>query len=205
MRAERSETFNLRECFYPANLLTLGRLGLLPLTLAYLRQPKKQRQAFLCLGLAMLTDLVDGSLARHMGQVSRLGEILDPLADKVVLNSVCIVMCQTQQFPCWMTLMLLLRDGGILLSAFLLYQRRAYVATSLKMGRITTTTLTAALFLYLLDGPRSGKPVLYLTLLPFFLSIWQYSQRYRLLMRAAEEAERLKKESLKAEILSPLA
>jgi CDP-diacylglycerol--glycerol-3-phosphate 3-phosphatidyltransferase len=168
----------LRELWYPANIVTLARLLLLPPTLRYLSHPDTRYQAFGCLALAMVTDMLDGSLARWRNEESNLGKMLDPLADKLLLNSVAIALSRRHGFPRWGVGLLLFRDLGIVIAALLVMRHREQVTSSLSMGKATTVALTVALLLYSIDGERSGKPALFVALVPFALSFWQYGRQF---------------------------
>jgi CDP-diacylglycerol--glycerol-3-phosphate 3-phosphatidyltransferase len=166
-----------RELLYPSNLLTIGRLLLVGPTLYLLNRPDRRRAALACLAVAMLTDAVDGPIARSRGEVSRLGEILDPISDKLLIDGAAIILSRTRGFPWWVTALLLFRDLGILTAAALLIRRRSHITTAASAGKLTTALLTVSALLYLADGPRSGRPVLYLALVPFGLSFLQYGRR----------------------------
>ncbi len=183
MPIDVTRVLRTRELRYPANWLTLVRLLLLPPTIAYLRRPDGRLPALLCMGTALLTDAVDGPLARYREEVSPLGKVLDPIADKLVLNITMLTLVRTRAFPRWFVVLLLIRDIGILLAGLLIYRRRAQVATAKPAGKATTVVLTLAVLLYTADGPRSGRPVLYLALVPFALSFWQYGKLFIKLMR----------------------
>jgi CDP-diacylglycerol--glycerol-3-phosphate 3-phosphatidyltransferase len=171
------DTIEPRELLYPSNLLTIGRLLLVAPTLMLLRRPERRREALACLALAMLTDAVDGPIARARGEVSRLGEIVDPIADKLLIDGSAIILSQTRGFPWWVTGLLLFRDLGILASAILLIKRRGHITTAASAGKLSTALLALAALLYLADGPRSGKPALYVAMVPFGLSFFQYGRR----------------------------
>ena len=171
-----------RELFYPSNLLTISRLLLLPLTLAYLSRPERRRAALACLALTMLTDAVDGPIARSRGEVSQLGELLDPIADKLVLDSTALVLSRTRGFPWAVTWLLIFRDVGIILAALVVFSRRASITSAQSSGKLTTVALTAATLCYIADGPRSGRPALWLAMIPFGLSFVQYGARFIRLM-----------------------
>ncbi|NTW01473.1 MAG: CDP-alcohol phosphatidyltransferase family protein [Oscillochloris sp.] len=176
---------HVRELLYPSNVLTISRLLLLPLTLTYMSRPERRREALACLALTMLTDAVDGPLARSRGEVSRLGELLDPVADKLVLDSTALVLSRTRGFPWLVTGLLLFRDIGILLAALVVLGRRAKITTAQSSGKATTVALTVATLCYVADGPRSGKPALWLAMIPFGLSFVQYGVRFVRMMRDA--------------------
>lgn len=171
-------TIEPRELLYPSNLLTFGRLLLVVPTLAFLRRPERRREALVCLALAMLTDAVDGPIARSRGEVSRLGELLDPVADKLLIDGAAVILSQTRGFPWWVTGLLIFRDLGILAAAVLLIRRRAHITTAASAGKLTTAMLALAALLYLADGPRSGRPALYAAMVPFSLSFLQYGRRF---------------------------
>jgi CDP-diacylglycerol--glycerol-3-phosphate 3-phosphatidyltransferase len=175
--------FHPREFLYPSNMLTLSRLLLLPPTLLALSRPNRRRMALACLALIMLTDAVDGPIARARGEVSRLGELLDPIADKLVLDSTALILSRTRGFPWWVTGLLIFRDMGILAAGALVLRRRAQLTTAQISGKATTLALTAATLCYIADGPRSGQPALWLAMLPFALSFVQYGRRFIELMR----------------------
>jgi CDP-diacylglycerol--glycerol-3-phosphate 3-phosphatidyltransferase len=176
-----------KELLYPSNILTLSRLLLLPPTLIFLSRPGRRRAALVCLALTMLTDVADGPIARSRGEVSRLGELLDPVADKLVLDSTAFVLSRTRGFPWWVTGLLLFRDVGILLAALVVLRSRARITTAQASGKLTTVALTAATLCYIADGPRSGRPALWLAMIPFGLSFVQYGARFVQLMRGGLE------------------
>lgn len=78
--------------------------------------------AIAAFAIAALSDAVDGYIARHFNQRSRLGQILDPLADKLLLLSAIITLSFThwpQQFPLWFPLLVIFRDLAAIGGAFL--------------------------------------------------------------------------------------
>ena len=58
-----------------------------------------------------------------------------------------------------------------------MFRRRAQIAAAHPAGKATTLALALAMLLYLADGPRSGKPVLYAALLPFGVSVAVYGRK----------------------------
>lgn len=176
MPAQYRDAFQLREFAYPSNLLTLARLLLLPAALRYARQPDRRMRALALFGVAMGTDAIDGPIARMRGEVSALGKVLDPIADKLLIDSTAIVLSQAHGFPWWITRSLLLRDAAILLGSLVVYRTHAQINVAHPTGKLATLALAAAMLLYLADGPRSGKPALYVALLPFGASMAVYAK-----------------------------
>lgn len=188
MPAQFRHAFHLREFLYPSNLLTLARLLMLPAALRAMQQPDGRWRALSALGIAMVTDALDGPVARWRHEVSPLGQVLDPIADKLMLDLTALTLSRTRTFPWWATALLLGRDLGIVLGGILLYRHKSEISVAHPAGKATTLALTAALLLYIADGPRSGKPALYIAMTPFALSLLIYAQRLlRLLKPSSSE------------------
>jgi CDP-diacylglycerol---glycerol-3-phosphate 3-phosphatidyltransferase len=175
--------FDLHQFIYPANLLTFARLLMLPAALRYMRQPDDRWCAIGVLAAAMLSDALDGPIARRRHEVSPLGKVLDPIADKILIDATAIALSQMRGFPWWATGALLVRDAGILLGAAFVFRRRAEITVAHASGKATTLALTATMLLYIADGPRSGRPALYLSLLPFGYSIAHYLWQFKAYIR----------------------
>lgn len=175
--------FEPREFAYPANILTFLRLLLVPPTVAAMRRPDGARQAALLLAIAMLTDALDGPIARRRGEVSRLGQLLDPIADKLLIDLSALALAERRGFPRWMVGLLLFRDAGIVVCALLVLRRNAQITLSKWTGKAATVGLTVAIILYIIDGPRSGRIALAATLPAFVLSFFQYSRQFLRLIR----------------------
>jgi CDP-diacylglycerol--glycerol-3-phosphate 3-phosphatidyltransferase len=178
MPAKLRHAFAPREFAYPANLLTLSRLLLLPFAIYYMRREDGRWRALGIFGGAMATDMLDGPVARMRHEVSPLGQVLDPIADKLMIDAAAITLSQTRAFPWWATGLLLARDLAILLGSLFVYRRHAQISVADPAGKATTVALAGAMILYLADGPRSGKPALYLALLPFGASLVVYARKF---------------------------
>jgi cardiolipin synthase len=75
------------------NLLTLSRIGVIPvLLLLYLNQPWTRWAALFLFIAAGVTDWLDGYLARNRGQMSAIGRFLDPIADKLLVSAVIFLL-----------------------------------------------------------------------------------------------------------------
>ncbi|MEN9934372.1 MAG: hypothetical protein RLZZ387_951 [Chloroflexota bacterium] len=177
VRAKLRHAFKLREFTYPANLLTIARLLMLPATIRAVLHPEQRWRALSLLGIAMATDAVDGTLARRRQEVSPLGKFLDPVADKLMINTTALALTRSHGFPWWAAAILVGRDLAIILGGALIYRRRAEIAVAHPAGKLTTLSLTVSMLLYIADGPRSGKPALYLSLVPFAVSIVVYARK----------------------------
>lgn len=99
----------LGQFFYPSNQLSLLRLVFIPFVILAILYGK-YGTAFLLILIAGLTDGMDGLLARRLGQQTKLGSILDPLADKLLLNSAFVALGVAQLLPLWLVILVLSRD-----------------------------------------------------------------------------------------------
>lgn len=81
-----------------ANLLTLFRIAAIPVVVVmfYADIPNARPIAAVLFGIAAITDLIDGYVARHFNQMSRFGEFLDPVADKLMVVIVLVMLVQAQ-------------------------------------------------------------------------------------------------------------
>ncbi len=98
------------------NALTLGRIFLIPLVVVVLLTKQMHGWAFWGAGLflaAALTDLLDGYLARKRGQVTTLGRLLDPIADKLLISSALISLVQLGIAPAWMVVIIIGREFAV--------------------------------------------------------------------------------------------
>src|SRR3990172_8575216 len=96
----------LGQFFYPSNQLTLLRLVFIPFVILSILYGQ-YRSAFILVLIAGLSDGMDGLLARRLGQQTTLGKILDPLADKLLLNSCFAALAATRLIPLWLVILVL--------------------------------------------------------------------------------------------------
>ena len=92
-----------------------------------------------------ITDLLDGYLARKLNQVSELGKIIDPLADKIAVGAIAILMFINGLIPLWFIAVVLIRDILILAFGLILKSRKKIVLMSNYPGKIAVFTIGLAL------------------------------------------------------------
>jgi cardiolipin synthase len=132
------------------NILTLLRLAIIPFIVINL-VGGNYRWALGLFVLAGLTDFLDGGLARILKQRTQLGQYLDPIADKMLLSTLFLVLSIVHKIPWKYTVLVFSRDVSILVVAGLLF-----LTTNLRnfrpsiFGKINTTAQIAAVFFVLL-------------------------------------------------------
>jgi CDP-diacylglycerol---glycerol-3-phosphate 3-phosphatidyltransferase len=100
------------------NYITLGRIIIVPLLVVVLLTPAGENWfgingyalAIVIFLIASLTDILDGQLARRRNQVSDLGKLLDPIADKLLVSAALIVLVEKHLAPSWSVVVILGRE-----------------------------------------------------------------------------------------------
>src|SRR6266705_700517 len=110
----------LRQLFTAANQLTLIRLIIIPFIIINIVD-SNYRWALILLVLAGLSDGLDGLLARTLHQQTRLGQYLDPIADKLLLSTLFLVLSILHRIPWKYTVLVFGRDIAILVTSAVLY------------------------------------------------------------------------------------
>ena len=135
------------------NLLSAIRLAGVPVFLWLVLGPEADGWALGLLVLSGLTDWLDGWLARRLGQTSALGQVLDPVADRLYILAVVVGLAMRDVIPWWLAVSLPLRDALMWLLVPLL-RTRGYSALPVHfLGKAATFNLLYAFPLLLLgDG-----------------------------------------------------
>jgi CDP-diacylglycerol--glycerol-3-phosphate 3-phosphatidyltransferase len=167
------------------NALTLSRLLGIPVLFGLLlaRFPYHDQAAALAFAAFSLTDTLDGRLARNREQVTELGKFLDPLADKLFILSILVILVQERLLAAWVVVVIFGRELLItLLRSVGLGQGRVIAASG--WGKTKTVTQTAAVFLVILDRPYPALlPLAYLAVaVAVLFTLWSgldYLWRFR--------------------------
>ncbi|MDA9913035.1 CDP-alcohol phosphatidyltransferase family protein [Candidatus Nanopelagicales bacterium] len=135
------------------NIISFGRLLGVPLFLWLILGPQADGWAFVVLVLAGISDWADGKIARATGQITRLGQILDPLADRLYIAAALIGLALRDIIPWWLVLLLLAREL-VLLAILPPLKKRGLVGLPVHfLGKAATFALLYAFPLLLLgDG-----------------------------------------------------
>lgn len=144
-----------------ANVLTVLRIGMVPafayLLLVYPHDPGLRLVTTSVFALAILTDFIDGKIARRYNLVTDFGKLWDPIADKALTGMAFVGLSVLGELPWWITITILVREWGItaLRAAIVKYG----VMAANRGGKLKTATQSLALTLFLLWLPQLPQVV----------------------------------------------
>lgn len=144
-----------------ANALTALRLALVPVfgwMLLGTGDPAAWRTAAAAtFAVAVLTDRVDGELARRRGLVTDVGKIADPIADKALMGTALVGLSLLDELPWWVTVVVLVREIGVTVMRIVVIRR--VVLPAGRGGKVKTALQAAAITLYLVPLPEAGHRI----------------------------------------------
>lgn len=147
-----------------ANALTVLRIVMVPVFLAALfaaggHDTAWRWIAFAVFAVAMLTDRVDGQIARRYGMITEFGKLMDPIADKALTGAALIGLSVLGDLWWWVTVVILVREIGITLMRVVVIAEGVIPAS--RGGKLKTLLQGIAIGLYVMplpaicDWPRS--------------------------------------------------
>jgi cardiolipin synthase (CMP-forming) len=127
------------------NVISFLRIALIPVFVALIVDPDTRRAGLVLFVVVVATDWVDGALARATGQVSDLGKVLDPVADRLAIAAGLIALVVADAFPLWAALLILVRDVTVLIAGLVLLSKRRARIEVRHLGKVATFSLMAAI------------------------------------------------------------
>ncbi|WP_183095417.1 CDP-alcohol phosphatidyltransferase family protein [Nocardioides stalactiti] len=153
------------------NVLSALRLAGVPLFLWLVLGPEEDAWALVVLMVSGVTDFLDGWLARKLNQQSALGQILDPVADRLYILAVVVGLALREVIPWWLAVSLPLRDL-LLWGLVPLLRTRGYSALPVHfLGKAATFNLLYA-FPLLLLGDGTGAVATLAQMFGWALALW---------------------------------
>ena len=174
------------------NSLTVVRIFLVPLLVVVLLTKFESRAVFgihvefvaaAIFGLASLTDWLDGYLARRRQQITWVGEVLDPIADKLLISATLISLVHLDLAAAWMVAVIIGREFAVTGLRSLAFSRGLIIAAS-PLGKLKMGTQVVAVLLLLLGWERFpvllwlGKLALWLVMATALGSAADYFWRF---------------------------
>lgn len=127
------------------NILSFARIALIPVFCWLSANEGTRLWGILLFAIVVSTDWIDGYVARRTGQVSELGRILDPVADRLAIGAGLLTFAISGVFPFWAALLILVRDVTLLLGGAALLWGRDIRVEVRWIGKIATASLMAAI------------------------------------------------------------
>jgi len=147
------------------NVLTLLRIVAVPVVVLILFTPEGREisftrsvVAFSLFVAASITDLFDGYIARRYQMVTTLGKLLDPLADKLLVCAVMIMLIEPDRVPAWMAVIVVAREIGVTALRGVASTEGVVIAAS-NLGKAKTLLLNIGVAALILHYPFLGIPV----------------------------------------------
>ena len=178
----------------PANLITLGRLLSVPVSI-WLILAGQYGAAFWMFVIAGISDAVDGFIAKRFNMRTHIGALLDPVADKTLLVSTYVTLGVAAQLPTWLVILVVSRDlmivGGFLLVQLLSAKTRwepLMVSKANTVLQIILVALTLARLAFAFDDHGLGVVLIYAVAATTVLSGAAYLVRWARSLAGAEPA-----------------
>lgn len=142
------------------NKLTIFRILLVPLIViipffhikgAFIGVPIEYLVILILFIIASITDKLDGSIARSRNQITTFGKFLDPLADKILVLSVMVMLVEFNKIPAWIPIIVLAREFIVSGYRLVAAQKNGEVIAANIWGKVKTTTQMIAIPLALID------------------------------------------------------
>ena len=144
------------------NILTVIRLIMVPVFLVvfFLEGDIKTVSGIIFI-LASVTDVLDGYIARKFNMMTKEGQLLDPLADKLMQIAVVVAMLFAKMVPVWFVLILACKEILMIIGGFFLYTKKTFVKSNI-FGKTNTVVVFCALVVLLLfsEGNKALKDIM---------------------------------------------
>ncbi|MGZ5416341.1 MAG: CDP-alcohol phosphatidyltransferase family protein [Nocardioides sp.] len=171
MESQDAKVADGRQVLTIPNIISIIRLAGVPLFLWLILVPEADGWALVVLMLSGISDYADGYLARRLNQISKLGAILDPVADRLYILSTVIGLAVRDVIPWWLAILLPARD--LFLWGLVPFLRtRGYSALPVHfLGKAATANLLYA-FPLLLLGDGTGLVAMLAKVFGWAFAIW---------------------------------
>lgn len=157
--------------WHPPNLVTFLRVALVPVIAVLVLTDGQGANwwAFAVFVFAALTDTIDGTVARRYGYVTRFGQLADPIADKLLIGGVLVLLAAVGEVPWWIVVAILAREVAVTVLRVRLLAGRDVVMPANSWGKAKTIAQIVAVALVLSPfeevlGRRALEVALVLTL-----------------------------------------
>lgn len=165
------------------NVLTVLRIFLVPFfPIAYFSDsPNNTRNALIIFIIAGLTDILDGYLARHFNLITKVGTVLDPLADKLMLLTAVYTLFFAGDLHYIFPLIITAKEVFMILGGiFLYFKKEKSVIPANKIGKTGTVLYSLAVFITVIfPGSLASWISIFLAIIVKLIAIATYAVHYR--------------------------
>lgn len=174
---EQRETFIIMILNLP-NILTIFRLFLIPVFILTFFSNLQHNLLFstLIFMIAGITDVTDGYIARRYNLVTKLGVVLDPLADKLMLLTVLSCLVVENYIPLWILLIVAAKDIFMIIAGIFLYKKDTFIPSNY-FGKISTILFYISIFIFCFNR-QYGSILLYISVASAVIALTNYSIIY---------------------------
>jgi len=154
------------------NQITISRIALVPVMVVLLMFPGRWTCFFagLLFTIAACTDLIDGYLARKDNQITSLGKFLDPLADKILISSMLVMLVQNGWVSAWIAIVIICRDIMVMGLRAVAADEGIVIAAD-KYGKLKTIMQLVAIGPLIFHYPLFGVPVHYIGMILLYIAL----------------------------------
>lgn len=158
-----------------ANQLTIVRLvAVIPVMAAlYVQFPGNRIVATVVYSLAILTDYLDGILARRSGKVTAFGKLMDSVADKALISTMFFALVAEGSMPAWMAAIMVVREFAVTGLRMVALEAEEVIAAN-RWGKAKMVTQSVAVFVLLVGYFEVGYWVMLVATVLTLLSGWSY-------------------------------
>ncbi|MHB8841944.1 MAG: CDP-diacylglycerol--glycerol-3-phosphate 3-phosphatidyltransferase [Candidatus Aquicultor sp.] len=138
-----------------ANKLTISRILLVPIFMAFLLSAPQPAGSYIAAAIftfAAITDTVDGYIARAQKQVTVFGQLMDPLADKLLVSAALISLVQLYKLSAWVAVIIIAREFAVTGLRLVALAENKVIPAS-KWGKIKTISQIVAIIVIILNIP----------------------------------------------------
>lgn len=167
------------------NLLTSLRFVLIPIYIGVFTSGH-MIPAFLIVAAAGITDVLDGYIARRSGQITQIGIMLDPLADKLMLITVIISLVLTGHISWYAAGAMFVRDLGMIGAGLRAHFRGKKTVPANWMGKLTTILLYTAIMFIFFEA-SFAQAFLWVVIVFSFITMFVYMIMYKTLNRVSSD------------------
>lgn len=161
------------------NILTMIRFVLIPVFVySFFYINNGNIYAAVIFIISGLTDVLDGYIARHYNQITKIGILMDPLADKLMIITVLVSLWIKGIIPLFIILIVIIKEFTMIVGAFILYRKKDIAIPANKYGKASTLLFYIAIIFSIFDWPY-GLTLMIIALLLALIAFFIYSLEFK--------------------------